>query len=160
MNFNKVYENIFKPASDEEVKERKNISIIEKFKDWLTTHRINFITEDNGNITILDKGVFLYDIKTNLTRFLNIKILEILKYNNIDFNEIRSKEGTPLLNYVIGIGISSPSYNDIIKYLLDNGADVNSINRIGKRNALQTAYSHGYDDNTDIVKLLKSYGAK
>lgn len=48
--FNKLYEDIFKPASFEEVKERKKLYKLEELKDWMNRYNIEYTTDDKDNI--------------------------------------------------------------------------------------------------------------
>jgi ankyrin repeat protein len=78
-------------------------------------------------------------------RYLFAQDLESIKANSSECVNYRTEEGLTLLMMA-----ASKGYTDIAQYLIDNGANVNSLNSI-KQNALHFAVVH---QKTKIVKLL------
>jgi ankyrin repeat protein len=78
-------------------------------------------------------------------RYLFAQDLESIKANSSECVNYRTEEGLTLLMMA-----ASKGYTDIAQYLIDNGANVNSLNSI-KQNALHFAVVH---QKTEMVKLL------
>lgn len=153
MNFNKLYENIFKAASDEDVKKRKDIYEIEQFKEWMDKYNIIYTIDEKGNIidiyikNNLKNTPLHYACMRNMVNlsFQKVNIAKFLIDKGADVNAKNIYGDTPL-HY------ASMNNIEITKLLLDNGADVNARNKYD-----QTPL---YNAIHETVELLKSYGAK
>lgn len=55
MKFDNLYEDIFKPATPEELEKRKQLSKIEDFKEWCDKNGVNYTEDNKGNIVSFDK---------------------------------------------------------------------------------------------------------
>lgn len=176
--FNKLYEDIFKPASPEEVKERQEQSKVEKFKDWVERAGITYETlfnKENINkqdergyttlmIAILDNLIELAKLLIDKGADVNIEnefgdtaLIYISDMGNLELAKLLLDKGADI-NVKNNYGVTplmNASINDNIemaKFLLDNGADVNAKNNNGN-----TALSYAVG-NKDIIKLLRQYG--
>lgn len=116
-NFNKLCEDIFKPASVEEVRQRKKQSELEYFKEWVEYN-------------------------------LHIKYGDIFNKENI--NKQNRHRTTAL------IWASANNYIEIVKLLLDKGADPNIKSKHGNTALIYAVYNN----NIDMARLLKQYGAR
>ena len=83
----------------------------------------------------------------------HIDIVKMLLDAKANINASNVEGRTPLIN------AADNGYIDIVRLLLENNANVNATCKCGKKpqTALSLAQEHGY---TDIVNLLKQYGAK
>lgn len=119
----------------------------------------------NGNLEILkilfEKSKIPVDIKatnryggTALIPACEKGYVETVRYlisQRVDINHVNNLGLTCLLEVVI-LGDDSTKYQDIVKILLQNNADINIKDRDGK-NALQIASTKGF---TNIEKLLQN----
>lgn len=155
MKFNIIYEDIFKPAKPEEVKERKKLGELEELKGWCDKNKIKYTEDNKGNIISFDKNTI--DKKDNYRETALtwssgnnfIEMVKLLLENGADVNARGRYKETAL---------TIASYNnniELVKLLLDNGADVNAGNKYGYT-ALMWASTKW---NKDIVKLLLDNGA-
>ena len=184
MKFNKLYESIFKPASDEEVKEREKQGKIEKFKEWMDDNEIRYKEDNKGNlIDVIDlekKDKYGYT-PLLITSYHNyIELAKFLISKGANVNNVNDY-GDTSLHY-------TSYYNNIelAKLLIDKGANVNINNNTGdtpliiasRNNYIELAkllidneadvnakYIWNYPPlyyakSNEMKELLKSHGAK
>ena len=149
MKFNKLYENIFKPASPEEVKERKVQSNLIKFKEWMDENSIRYIEDSKGNLVdVIDLEKKDKDGNTPLliTSWNNstIKIAKLLISKGADVNAKNIYSDTPL-HFASRI-----NYLELAKLLISKGADVNAKNNWDEI----PLYFASKNNNIDLAKLL------
>ena len=157
MNFNKLYENIFKPASENELKDRKQQGEIEKFKEWMDYSDIRYKEDSKGNLISVDKNDIVKQDINGVTplnyasyNIINYKVVKLLIDSGADVNDKDRIGNTPLINACIIGDI------EIVKLLLDNGADVNAENKW-----YNTPLTYAKDKhNQQLVDLLIQHGAK
>ena len=154
MNFNKLYESIFQPASKREVEERKNMMEIEKFKDWMKENGIKYKEDSKGNLVDVvidnlykDEDAYLHFA----SQYNRINMVKLLLDKGADVNKKTEYGKTPLHYACIGDNL------DMAKFLIDNGADVNAKDDNGETSL--HIISKQYGSNTELIKLLIDNGA-
>lgn len=116
---------------------------------------INYILKYNSNFIIQNNGIEL-DILSNNLYFQpsNYEIIKFLiKLNKININYINKNGSTPLM--------FACQYQNlkIIKFLIENNADINIINKNYNKNSIMwAAYSDDYDP--EIITYLLNQGAQ
>ena len=186
MNFNKLYESIFEPASPEEVKERKDIIHTQWLDELCKENNINCKDIQNKpeydilkNIAI--EGFNSYNANKLLpygSKYINIKDREgwtplisallseddeltnkILDIPGVELNFYTKNNHTPLKYAIDGNNVA------IIRRLLKMGADPNlkvgferSMSLLSYLKHFLPKYNNDIDD--DIYGLLTYYGAK
>lgn len=151
--FNRLYEDIFKPASAEEVSKRKEESKLEEFKEWVTGENgLNLSKyEDLFKPENINKEDESGDNALIIAADLNSKkIVELLINNKADIN-FSTDYGDTALHYSTG-----KNNYELTEFLLRKG--INSINKLnsGGNSPLHYAVQN---ENKDLVKLLLRYGA-
>lgn len=100
MNFNKLYEDIFKPASPEEVTKRKEQIKMVRFKDWVEEY-LKVKYEDLFNKENINKqNEYGYTALMYASYFNNIEIAKLLLDKGADVN-VRDKYGDTALTWAI-----------------------------------------------------------
>lgn len=151
MNFNKLFESIFKPASEEEVKERKEQSKIEEFKELMDENNFEYVEDKDGNILSIKDINKQDDSGWSLLHFASwrgyINVVKMLLDQGANVN-LTILDGSTAL-----ILASFNNRLEISKILLNKGATVDNRNKYG-----QTALN--VSKSVEMKELLKSYGAK
>lgn len=80
-------------------------------------------------------------------RFDAVEVLEPYLTNGADINYRNRQGDTPLL-----VAIQNEKGYDIVKWLIEKGADVNAVDREGRSLFMLTCVSFEYD--YDVIKLL------
>jgi ankyrin repeat protein len=156
LSYNESLRDLMKPKSEEEIlSELNSLTEEEKNEKFL----ISFFDNDLSIFKIfLDNGINIDTKNMNGYTLLMIasqngdldRVKFLLEYG-ADINAKSTHNRTALI-------FASYSYDmnmDVIKTLLDNGAFVNVKDKYGN-SALSSARDKGY---TDVIKLLKEYGA-
>ena len=140
MNFNKLYESIFKAASDEEVKSRYDQGRLERLKLWMDENNIKYNVDEKGNITnITDGGRALLWASGHANTIMGKFLID----KGVDINTRSNNNYTPLMYACMD------NYQKFAEMLVDNGADVNLKDNYG-----ETALMHICKINTGATDLI------
>lgn len=154
--FNRLYEDIFKAATPEEVKQRKNQGDLERIKENMSDLNIKYIEDKHGNIIDIDSKNINNTTESGfnmLTLSLsNEDVIKLLLSKGADPN-IKTIHGNTVLHFLISS--SNPNRYDILKLLLNHKADINIVSNDGETPLSTACIMNDYN----MIKLLLQDGA-
>lgn len=104
MNFNKLYEDIFKPASLEEVEQRRKQSKLEEFKDWV-----------EGSLNIKYEDLFTKENINKQDKYGKTALIYASWYNHIEIAKL-------LLNKGANVNIKDKYEETALMWAVRNGS--------------------------------------
>ncbi|KAN0139484.1 Ankyrin repeat-containing domain protein [Lactarius tabidus] len=101
-------------------------------------------------------GFFGFTPLSGAAHGMHLEAVQVLLEHNADIN-LPSKDGETPLYWIVSHCSSKEKFVEMMRRLLEHGADPNICNNIHKKTPLHKASSHGL---LEAARLLLSYGAK